>query len=86
MALAAYHVLGDAISTETQLNPAGTGIQDVHVIPYMIDSGPAKGTTRSVKVTPQNYTTDGVKQAIEADLNVTHQIASLNQGGGGGGM
>lgn len=81
MALAAYHVLGDAITTETQLNPSATGIQDVHVIPYVIDSGPAKGTQRSVKVTQQNYTRTGVQAAIEADLDATHQIASLQQSG-----
>jgi hypothetical protein len=78
MAVAAYHVLGDAITTETQLNPAGTGIRDVHVVPYMIDSGPAKGLQRSVKVPDTAYTADTVKAAIEADLATTHAIANIS--------
>jgi hypothetical protein len=79
MALAAYHVIGSAITTETQLNSAGTGIEDVHVVPYVIDSGPAKGTRRSVKVTDTDYSPDSVQAAIEADLDATHQIAGLAQ-------
>lgn len=77
MALAAYHLLPAAITTETQLNAAGTGIEDVHVVPYVIDSGPAKGLRRTVKVSAAEYTPDGVKLAIESDLDNTHQIAQL---------
>lgn len=79
MAVAAYHVVGNAITTETQLNEAGTGIEDVHVIPYVIDSGPAAGTRRTVKVPVTRYTTANVKQAIESDLATTHEVASLGQ-------
>ena len=81
MALAAYHVVGSAFSIETRLNEAGTGIEDVHVIPYVIDSGPAKGQRRSVKVPESQYNLDGVRTAIESDLNTTHQIAQLGGGG-----
>ena len=79
MALAAYHVIGNGMSIETQLNAAGTGIEDVHVIPYMIDSGPAAGSRRTVKVPSSAYTPAAVKVAIEGDVNTTHQIAQLGQ-------
>lgn len=79
-AMAAYHVIQGAITTETQLNPAGTGIVDVHVIPYEIDSGPARGNRRTVKVTQADWSREGVQKAIEADLAVTHSVASLGQG------
>lgn len=81
MALAAYHVIGNGLTIETQLNAAGTGIEDVHVIPYMIDSGPAAGSRRIVKVPVAAFTPAGVKLAIETDLNTTHQIAQLGQTG-----
>lgn len=77
MALAAYHVIGNGMTIETQLNAAGTGIEDVHVIPYMIDSGPAQGSRRIVKVPSSMYNDQAVRQAIEADLDATHKIASL---------
>lgn len=79
MALAAYHIIGNAMTIETQLNPAGTGIEDVHVIPYVIDSGPAQGSRRVVKVPVSQYTPAGVKLAVESDLDNTHQIAQLGQ-------
>lgn len=83
MAAAAYHVVGSSFAIETRLNDAGTGIEDVHVIPYVIDSGPARGQRRTVKVTDGDYTLEGVRAAIESDLNNTHQIAGLGQAGGG---
>lgn len=79
MAKASYQVLGQHMSTETRLNPAGTGIEDVHVVPYQINSGPAAGSVRSVKVPHSQYTPDNVKAAIEDDVNTAHDIASIKQ-------
>lgn len=79
MALAAYHVVGNGMTIETQLNAAGTGIEDVHVVPYVIDSGPARGQRRTVKVPQSEFTPDGVKLAVESDLNNAHLIAGLGQ-------
>jgi hypothetical protein len=79
MASAAYHVLGKHMSTDTRLNEAGTGIEDVHVIPYMIDSGPAQGSTRHVKVPHAQYSVPNVQSAIESDLEVAHGVASLKK-------
>lgn len=79
MAKAAYHVIGNGMSTETRLNEAGTGIEDVHVVPYVIDSGPAQGARRTVKVPHSQYTVANVKAAVEDDLGTAHDVASLNQ-------
>lgn len=79
MAKAGYRVIGANITTETRLHPNGTGIQDVHVVPYRIESGPAKGVIRSVKVPTEEFNADNVKLAIEDDVNKTHDIASIGQ-------
>lgn len=81
MAQATYHVLGDSITTETRLNPAGTGIEDMHVVPYVIDSGPAKGSRRTLKFPTSMYNPASVKAAIEQDVDNTHNVASLNTSG-----
>lgn len=79
MAKAAYHVLGKHMTREPQLNQAGTGIEDVHVIPYVIDSGPAAGSQHAVKVPHSEYTADNVQAAIESDVDMKHAIASMSQ-------
>ena len=76
--LPAWHVLGDQITTTTVPAPGLNGLIDLHVIPYMIDSGPAAGTIRQVKVQPDNFTPDYVKNAIVTDLSNVHLIASLD--------
>ena len=80
MAQVAYHVIGNEITTDTRLNASGTGIEDVHVVPYQIDSGPAQGTRRIVKVPDAMYNPAGVQAAIEADADNTHGVASLRKG------
>lgn len=79
MAKAGYRVIGNAITTETRLNAAGTNIEDHHVVPYEITSGPAKGVRRAVKVPHSSYTPAEVKMAIESDVDMTHDVASLGQ-------
>lgn len=79
--LPAWHVLGDQIATNTTLLPGAAGLAQVHDIPYMIDSGPAKGLIRHVQVSPSEFTPDSVQAAIVEDLSATHLIASLGQPG-----
>lgn len=83
MAKAAYHVVGDGMKLDTRLNQAGTGLEDIHVVPYQIDSGPAAGITRHVKIphsTWQNQGANAVQAAIEDDVNMAHDVASIKQG------
>lgn len=79
MAMAAYHVGSPPYRVEPQLAENGTGITDVHVIPYVIDSGPAKGHQGTVKIPHASFTVDTVKQAVESDVDVHHQVAGIKQ-------
>lgn len=77
MAKAQYRVHGDAMTVESQLNAAGTGIEDVHAIPVTIASGPAQGARITVKVPHSQYTVPNVKAAIDSHVDTAHDIASL---------
>ena len=79
-AAAGYRVHGDAIHTEARLNPAGTGIEDVHVVPYTITSGPAQGQQGTVKVPAAQFSPAAVKAAVEDRVNTMHAVAQLGQG------
>lgn len=73
----AWHVLGDQIREETVLAPSGTGLQMQYVVPYTIDSGPAKGHQAAVRIAPGDYTEAGVQAAITDAVRTTHGIAGL---------
>jgi len=75
-AAAAYHTYGK-IEQDTRLAEGGAGIEDIHVIRYQVDSGPAKGQKRVVRVTDDQFTEDGVRAAIEADLANVHAVAGI---------
>jgi hypothetical protein len=79
MAKAAYHVVGDAMALEPRLNAAGTGIEDVHVVPYVIDSGPARGHRGAVKVPHPHWSPEAARAAVEADVDTHHDVASISQ-------
>jgi hypothetical protein len=79
MALASYQVYGAQIRQETRLNDAGTGIEDVHVIPYTITSGPAQGHRGVIRLPESQFTPDQVKAALEDAVNRIHQISALGQ-------
>jgi hypothetical protein len=72
-----YHVIGEQIREEPMLLPGNGGVQQVHVIPYRIDSGPAQGHTGEVRVVPEDYTPDSVRQAIEDKIATTNLIGGL---------
>lgn len=77
MANAAYRVHGGAIHTESQLNEAGTGIEDVHVVPFTIDSGPARGHRGQVKVPHSQWSPETASAALDDEVNRVHAVASL---------
>jgi hypothetical protein len=47
-------------------------------ITYMIDSGPAVGQERTIRVPSTQYNADSVKAAVTADLSNTHGVNTLN--------
>jgi hypothetical protein len=75
-----YHVLVRQLSTRTTLAETGNGLETLHVIPYQIDSGPAKGSKRTVEVAGDQFTPADVEQAIREDLAAVHLIGQLGGG------
>jgi len=73
-----WHVLGDQIHQSTTLAPGGAGIVDVWEVPYMIDSGPAKGHQGMVSVPASSYSPDEVKRLITVAVGTTHDVAGLS--------
>lgn len=72
-----WHVVQGGQRLTTQLTQAGTGFIDVWEVPYMVDSGPAAGTTGTVRVPAAQYNADVVKAAIDAQVIHLHKVASL---------
>jgi len=73
-----WHVDGPNIREETTLGGPGQGLVHQWVVPFIVDSGPAKGSQHEVRVSPADFTAAGVKQAIAETLNSVHQTASLS--------
>jgi hypothetical protein len=72
-----WHVLGAQITQSTTLAPGGGGIVDVYEVPYMIDSGAAKGSTYTISVPASSYNADEVKRLITVDVGTHHDVAGL---------
>lgn len=72
-----WQVEGAGIREETELSPHGTGLQVVHVVPYVITSGHARGHHGVVRVLPTDFTPAKVEAAIAAAVANTHGIAGL---------
>jgi hypothetical protein len=79
--LPSWHVLADQIATETTLLPGAAGLAQVHVIPYQIDTGPAKGLVRKVRVAPSDFVPASVREAIIEDLATVHSVSQLGPAG-----
>lgn len=79
--LPAWHVLGDQIREQASLAPSGTGIETMWEVPYVIDSGPAKGSQHVVRLDPRNFTPADAEQAIREHLSNVHNVALLGQPG-----
>jgi hypothetical protein len=72
-----WHVLAPQIRRRTQIAPGGLGLTEIWTIPYVIDSGPAKGHHGDVQVPEEDYTPESVQQAIQDQVDTTHSIGSL---------
>ena len=73
-----WHVLAAQTRPETQLSPTGAGLQDVEVVPYMVDSGPLAGTTRTITLPVGLYTPENVRNAIEQDVQNASAVGGLS--------
>lgn len=72
-----WHIVDGGQRLTTVLTTAGNGFQDVWEITYMIDSGPAQGTTGVVRVPASQYNAEVVKAAINEQAQHMHNIAGL---------
>lgn len=60
-----------------QINPSGTGFQDVWDISYRVTDGPSKGTIGTVSVPDEDHNADYIKTAIEEKIQSLDAVASL---------
>lgn len=67
-------------SQTVQVNPAGTGFENVWDITYKVTDGPARGTIATVTVPAEDHTADAVKAAIESKIADLNAIALLGKG------
>lgn len=60
-----------------QINPAGSGFENVWDITYRITAGPANGTVATVTVPDADHNANYVKNAIEAKIATLNAVANL---------
>jgi hypothetical protein len=70
-----WHITSQQLTTE--ISDVGTGFQSVWEVRYLIDSGPAAGTTGLIRVPAGQHTADNVKAAIDAQVAALHSVANL---------
>jgi hypothetical protein len=73
-----WHVDSPGVRQTTALGAHGNGLVSQWIVPYVIDSGPAKGTTHEVTVPAADFTPESVKSAITDHLSNVHGVASLS--------
>lgn len=74
-----YNIMSQTQTTE--INPSGTGFQDVWAITYKVLSGPAKGTVATINVPESEHNSEYVDAAIRDKISTLANVAGL-----GGGM
>lgn len=72
-----WHVVQNGQRLTTELSQVGTGFRDVWEVPYVIDSGPARGTTGKVNIPADQYNAETVQATINAIVVHNHNVAAL---------
>lgn len=72
---ATWHVVSQR--QETEISDTGPGFATVWVVKYVVDSGPATGTTGEVHVPVSQFNAETVKNAIDAAVYHVHMVAGL---------
>lgn len=72
-----WHVVPGGQRLTTQLTNTGTGFTDVWEVTYQIDSGPAAGSTATVRVPANQYSPEVVEATIGAQVMKLHGVAGL---------
>lgn len=67
-------------SQSVQINPAGTGFEDVWEVTYKITEGPARGTVATATVPEEDHNAATVQAAIESKISDLEAVANLGKG------
>lgn len=70
-----WKVLSQKQSTE--INPMGTGFEQVWVITYQVTSGPSRGTIGSISVPDEDHNPEFLGPEIQAKVDALDSIAGL---------
>ena len=72
-----WHVIPQGQRLTTTISPNGMGFDDVWEVTYQIDSGPAKGTQSTVRISASDYSANMVAATIAAQVKHLHDVGSL---------
>jgi hypothetical protein len=72
-----WHVVPNAAHPDTVLTDGPPGIETIWRVPYVIDSGPAKGARHIADVPAAMFHADGVKEAVMQHAANVHAVAQL---------
>lgn len=72
-----WHIIPNGQRQVTTLAPTGAGFVDVIEITYMIDEGPAAGSTFTTRIPAAMYTPDNVAKTINGEVHTHNEIAGL---------
>lgn len=61
----------------TEINPSGTGFEEVWNVSYQVTDGPAKGTIGTISVPEEDHNAAYLKSAIDEKVASLNEIASL---------
>lgn len=70
-----YQILSQ--SPSIQINPAGTGFENVWEITYRVTDGPAKGTVAVATVSNDDHNASAVQAVIESKISDLEGVANL---------
>lgn len=65
-----------------QINPAGTGFENVWEVQYKVTDGPAKGTVAIATVSDEDHNADAVSAVIESKISDLEGVANLGKRNG----
>lgn len=72
-----WHIIQGGQRPVTTLAPTGAGFVEVIEITYMIDAGPATGSTFTTRIPAAMYTPENVAKTINGEVYNHNAIAGL---------
>ena len=72
-----WHIPKGGQTLTTDIAPSGTGFMDIWEVAYVIDSGPAAGSSGKIRIPADVATSELVRDTIAAQVDHLHGVASL---------